>query len=94
MSHTLDQFLLLAASLIEQGKKDLVSEDDYIVLKSAKYFFLKPAQGDDGDLKKFAGLCMATGIDADAAAKAIFDELLPYQQKSIRSLLRSTGYGA
>ena len=84
--------LTLAAALIQQAKKDLKSEDSYDALRAAKYFFLKPTEEDSGDLKTFAGLCLATNIDADAGAKAIFDELSPCQQTRIRLLLQDAGY--
>ena len=92
MNTTLEPFLSLAEAMIKQVKNDLISQDEYLVLRAAKYFFLKPTQGDYDDLMRFAGLCAATEIDSDAAAKAIFDELAPHQQECIRSLLQNAGY--
>ena len=92
MNTELDQFLSLTGAMIKQAKNDLISEDKRLVLRAAKYFFLKPTQGDYDDLMRFAGLCAATRINSDAAAKTIFDELLPHQQECIRSLLRHRGY--
>mgnify|MGYP001563236985 CR=1 FL=1 len=92
MNTTLESFLSLAESMIKQAKNDLISQDNYLVLRAAMYFFLKPAQSDNDNLRTFAGLCAATGINSDAAAKAIFDELLSHQQERIRSLLQDEGY--
>lgn len=92
MDTIIDRFLLLTEALIKHAKKDLMSQDDHVVLQSAKYFFLRPAKGDDGDLKKFAGLCLATGIDDTAAAEAIFKELPSSRQKRIRKLLHNAVY--
>ncbi len=87
-----DQLAGLATAMIEQAKKDLASQDDYLALRTAKYFFLEPAKGDHDDLTRFAGLCAATGVDTGAAVRAIFNELLPDKKKHIYSLLRSAGY--
>ncbi|MDP3778480.1 MAG: hypothetical protein Q8R30_00330 [bacterium] len=92
MSRVADQFSCLAASLIKQAKQDLTSEDDYLAVRAALYFFLDPAPCDNDDLKRFAGLCAATKINAEAAAKSIFNELSACQQNRIRSLLRNAGY--
>ncbi len=92
MNTTLESFLSLAEAMIKQAKNDLISEDERLVLRAAKYFFLKPTQDDYDDLMKFAGLCAATEINSDVAVKAIFDELLPHQQEHIRSLLQHEGY--
>ena len=89
MNTILEPFLSLAESMIKQAKNDLISQDERLVLRAAKYFFLEPTQGDYDDLMRFAGLCVATGINSDAAAKAIFDELLSHQQERIRSLLQA-----
>lgn len=87
-----EEFLSLAEAIITRAKKDLISKDDYLAIQAAKYFFLEPTQNDESDLMRFAGFCNATGINADAAAQAIFNELLPHQQKRIRSLLRNAEY--
>lgn len=87
-----DQFPSLATALVEQAKKDLISEDDHFAMRAAMYFFLCPVSGDEGDLKTFTGLCRARNINADAAAKAIFNQLLPHEQKRVRSLLQASGY--
>ena len=92
MNTTLESFLSLAEAMIKQAKNDLISEDEHLVLRAAKYFFLKPTQRDYDDLMRFAGLCVATGINSDAAAKAIFDQLPSHQQECIRKLLRHGGY--
>lgn len=92
MSIPADSFLSLAEAMIKQAKNDLISEDERLAIQAAKYFFLEPTQGDEDDLKRFAGLCTATGINANAAAKTIFSELLPHQQEQICDLLQNAGY--
>lgn len=87
-----DPFLSLAKAMIKQAKNDLKSKDERLALHAAKYFFLKPARGDNDDLMTFEGLCSAIDIHAETATKAIFNELLPHQQKRIRTLLQDAGY--
>ena len=78
-------------AVIKLAKKDLVSSDDRLACLAAEYFFLEPSKGDDGDMRKFVGLCAETNINANAAAKAIFDELNPEQKKRVLILMRDAG---
>ncbi len=82
----------LWASVVKHAKQDLVLPDLRNALSAARYFFLDPTTGDDSDIRTFAGLCDATRINADAAARAIFNELEPHQQKRILHLLQEVGY--
>lgn len=82
----------LWVGVVKQAKRDLVLNDTRNASLAAKYFFLEPADGDDGDIKTFAGLCAATRINANSAAKAIFSELNPDQQERVRNLLRDVGF--
>src|SRR3989344_7665229 len=61
--------------VVEQAKKDLVSWNTNLALKAARYFFLEPVESDRHNIRTFAGLCAATGINADAAAKMVFTGL-------------------
>ncbi len=91
----LDRFAvagILLERVVRQARQDLVSWDSRLVLPAAEYFFLEPADGDARDVRTFAGLCAATTINADAAAKAIFAGLKPRQKKRIHGLLRRAGY--
>lgn len=90
--HECDPEKALLAEIIEQGKKDLVLEDDRLALRAAQYFFTHPAKNDDNDVRTFTGLCAVIQIDSDHAAEAIFNKLLPDQQKRICSLLKARGY--
>jgi len=92
MDIIVDQLLSLATAMIEQAKNDLVSEDDYLAMRAAIYFFLEPVQSDNDNLRTFAGLCGATQINANAAAVAIFNNLKSHQKKRVRSLLQNAGY--
>ena len=92
MNTTLESFLSLAEAMIKQAKNDLISEDDYLALRAAIYFFLKPVQSDNDNLRTFAGLCTATQINPDAAATAIFNNLKSHQKKRMRSILQNAGY--
>lgn len=91
----LDQFSAagnLWVAVIKQAKKDLVLGNTRNALIAARYFFLEPVDSDFRDIKTFAGLCAATRINVDAAAKAIFTELKPNQQERILNLLKNDGY--
>ena len=92
--NTVDQFAAagtLWVAVIKQAKQELVSSDDRRACLAAEYFFLAPGKGVDRDMRKFAGLCAATKINADAAAKAIFDELKPKQKERVLILMRNDG---
>lgn len=82
----------LWVKVIEQTRRDLTSSDSYLVLAAARYFFIEPVSGDDRDIQTFAGLCTVTNINADAAAKAIFEKLCLCQQKKILYLLREVDF--
>ncbi len=82
----------LWVKVVEQAMKDLVSWNTHLALMAARYFFLEPVESDRKDIKTFAGLCAATGINADAAAKTVFAGLKPLQQERIYNLLKGAGY--
>ena len=82
----------LWSEVIKQVKQDLVSPDTRNALLAAKYFFFEPVAGDERDIRTFAGLCAATTINADVAARAVFGALEPRQQERILRLLKDTGF--
>lgn len=92
MDHSVSQFPVFAAAMIEQAKKDLISDEDRLALRAALYLFVLPEKSDDADLTTFTGLCNALDIDPDNAAKKIFNDMQPFQQERIRCLLKNTNY--
>lgn len=85
-------FPALDAKVIEQTKKDLrFSCHLPYVLTAAKYFFTTGTD-DENDPLTFATLCARNGIDAEAAAQAIWNKLGAKRQKFITRLFREAGY--
>ena len=82
----------LWVKVVEQAMKDLVSYNTNLAVRAARYFFREPVESDRHNIKTFAGLCAATGINADAAAKAVFTGLKSWQQERIYGLLKRAGY--
>lgn len=91
-----DPFLEAEAALwvgvVKQAKKDLVLQNNRFALMAARYFFLEPVESDRHNIKTFAGLCAATDVNADTAAKAVFEGLKPWQRERIYGLLKRDGY--
>lgn len=77
---------------LRRAKKDLSSKSPRIVLDAAKYFFLDGAGVDESNSKTFTALCIRSGINADVAAKNIWNRLPKKKQKKIIRLLDKAGY--
>ena len=72
----------LWGEVIKRAKQDLVSQSNRNAFLAAEYFFFEPVNGDDRNIRTFAGLCAATNINADAAARAIFGALKPQNSRN------------
>lgn len=83
---------IIEASKRDLGAMDLRAKDWKLTLRASKYFFTRPVDGDEHNIRTFTGLMVSSGINPDTAAKKIFDDLSQVNQRHVCLLLRNAGY--